>query len=124
MDLGKKLTSGRRWYASRQTSFDRMPRLGRRSAVRDTSDVVARTFSGRSDQLLEKEADMKLATSHISTRHLPLKVDVCLADRLDHWCRTFGVTRLQLCSAVTAVGSNSDLVRRHLRCATPVSLTR
>jgi len=67
---------------------------------------------------------MKLDTGYISTRHLPHKVDVCLADRLDHWCRIFGVTRLQLCSAVMAVGSNSDLVRRHLRCGTSISSLR
>jgi hypothetical protein len=62
---------------------------------------------------------MELATSYISTRHLPRDVDVGAADRADHWCRTLGVTRLQLRNAVTAVGSNSDLVRRYLRCGAP-----
>jgi len=67
---------------------------------------------------------MKLAASRTSARQLPVGVDVCLAERLDYWCRTFGVTRLQLCNAVAIVGSNSDLVRRHLRCGTSPPVTR
>jgi len=67
---------------------------------------------------------MKLAASRIGTRHLPVGLNVCLADRLDYWCRTFGVTRLQLCNAVATVGSNSDLVRRYLRCGTSLSPIR
>ena len=67
---------------------------------------------------------MKLAASRVGTGHLPAGVNVRLVDRLDYWCRTFGVTRLQLCNAVAAVGSNSDLVRRHLRCRTSLSPIR
>jgi len=64
---------------------------------------------------------MQLATRRST---FPLAVDIRQTDRLDHWCRTFGVTRQQLCNAVSAVGSNSDLVRRHLQCGKSILLTR
>lgn len=35
--------------------------------------------------------------------------------RFDDWCRTLGVTRHQLVSAVAAVGENAETVRLHLK---------
>jgi len=59
---------------------------------------------------------MNQSTAHVNSRHLRSGIDVRYIECLDLWCRTFGVTRQQLCNAVAIVGSNSDLVRRHLRC--------
>lgn len=58
---------------------------------------------------------MKLATAPADTHRLPPGIDVRQVDRVDYWCRVYGVTRQQLCNAVSIVGSNSDLVGRHLR---------
>lgn len=35
--------------------------------------------------------------------------------RFDNWCRTLGVTRHQLLSAVAEVGGNADAVRTYLK---------
>lgn len=43
-------------------------------------------------------------------------IDIRERDSFDLWCRTLGVTRHQLTSAVSTVGTNPDLVRRHLKC--------
>jgi len=67
---------------------------------------------------------MKQTSRHANTRHLTPAVDIRQTDRLDHWCRMFGVTRQQLCYAVATVGSNSDLVRRHLLCGKSMASIR
>jgi hypothetical protein len=54
-------------------------------------------------------------------RRLPPRIDVREVVSVDYWCRTFGVTRQQLCNAVSIVGSNADIVGRHLRRGQPVS---
>ena len=51
----------------------------------------------------------------ITYRHVPHVIDVNDTDRFDLWCRTLGTTRLELASAVSSVGGNPDLVRRHLK---------
>jgi len=68
----------------------------------------------------ERQQDMNLSTAYVNISR-PSGIDVRYIDCLDHWCRTFGVTRQQLCNAVSIVGSNSDLVRRHLRCGNRIS---
>jgi len=64
---------------------------------------------------------MKLVTPSSDTRHLPPRIDVHEVVSVDYWCRTFGVTRQQLCNAVSIVGSNADVVGRHLRRGHPIS---
>ena len=49
-------------------------------------------------------------------RFVPKKIEIKETDLLDRWCRALGVTRYQLTSAVASVGTNPDLVRRHLKC--------
>lgn len=63
---------------------------------------------------------MKVVTHSADTRHLPPRIDVREVVSVDYWCRTFGVTRQQLCNAVSIVGSNADLVGRHLRRGHPI----
>ncbi len=58
---------------------------------------------------------MKLNAAATDTGHFVARINLRETDRLDHWCCTFGVTREQLSDAVSTVGSNPDLVRRHLR---------
>jgi hypothetical protein len=42
-------------------------------------------------------------------------IDIRQPQQFDFWCRTFGVTRHQLASVVSAVGGNPEVVRRHLQ---------
>ena len=64
---------------------------------------------------------MRSTATPINTRRFVASIDVCETGRMDMWCRTFGVTRQQLCAAVSDVGSNPDLVRRYLRRDHPVA---
>jgi hypothetical protein len=49
----------------------------------------------------------------IADRHRANTIDIQQVDLLDQWCRSLGVTRQQLCTAVSTVGGNADLLRRH-----------
>ena len=42
-------------------------------------------------------------------------IDIRQPQQFDFWCRTFGVTRRQLASVISAVGRNPEVVRRHLQ---------
>ena len=63
---------------------------------------------------------MKLFQGFSGNRHVPQVIDIRENDRLNRWCRDFGVTRHQLTRAVSTVGGNPDLVRRHLRYRNPI----
>jgi hypothetical protein len=50
-----------------------------------------------------------------ASRHYTEFVDFRNLRRFDDWCRTLGVTRHQLVSAVAVVGENVEAVRSYLR---------
>jgi len=50
-----------------------------------------------------------------SSRHFAEYVDLRDMQRFDDWCRTFGVTRHQLVSAIAEVGEDVGAVRAFLR---------
>ena len=54
------------------------------------------------------------ASAQASPRYSEL-VDFRDLRRFDDWCRTLGVTRHQLVSAVAAVGGDAEAVRMHLK---------
>lgn len=64
---------------------------------------------------------MQYSSQFNRDRHVVRAIDIRQIDELDRWCRAFGVTRNQLTAAVSTVGANPDLVRRHLRFQNPVS---
>jgi hypothetical protein len=66
------------------------------------------------------EENMRLSTQLNPDRHVVRSINVREIDQLDRWCRAFGVTRNQLTAAVSTVGANPDLVRRHLHFQNPV----
>jgi Protein of unknown function (DUF3606) len=57
----------------------------------------------------------------ITYRHVAHVIDARDTNRFDLWCRTLGVTRHVLASAVSSVGGNPDLVRRYLKQRTLVA---
>ena len=73
----------------------------------------------RTDQVLPRgyHAGMKFNRLSADAFRPPATINVHETDRLDQWCRAFGATRLEICAAVSAVGSNADVVKRHLRLA-------
>jgi Protein of unknown function (DUF3606) len=64
---------------------------------------------------------MQFSTLHRQDRHVVQSINIREIDQLDRWCRAFGVTRNQMTAAVSTVGANPDLVRRHLRLQSPVA---
>lgn len=54
------------------------------------------------------------ATAQSSPRYSEF-VDFRNMRRFDDWCRTLGVTRHQLISAVSVVGGDADAVRTYLK---------
>jgi hypothetical protein len=50
-----------------------------------------------------------------SSRHFADHVDLSDMRRFDSWCRTLGVTRNQLVTAVSEVGQQAEAVRAFLR---------
>jgi hypothetical protein len=64
---------------------------------------------------------MQISTLTKRNRHVAQSINIREIDQLDRWCRAFGVTRNQLTAAVSTVGANPDLVRRHLRFQNPVA---
>lgn len=64
---------------------------------------------------------MQTSTLQNPDRHFVQTINIREIDQVDRWCRAFGVTRNQLTAAVSTVGANPDLVRRHLRLQHPVA---
>jgi hypothetical protein len=64
---------------------------------------------------------MQISILHNRDRHVVQSINIREIDQLDRWCRVFGVTRNELTAAVSTVGANPDLVRRHLRFQNPVA---
>ena len=58
---------------------------------------------------------MRVDRVHSLNSDNPKHIDLRDGEQVIHWCRTFGTTRLQLCSAIGKFGSDVAVVQRQLR---------
>jgi hypothetical protein len=63
----------------------------------------------------DAEATVRANRVHLLQSDSPKRIDLHDSDQVIHWCRTFGTTRLQLCSAIGKVGNDVAIVQRQLR---------
>ena len=63
----------------------------------------------------DAEAAARVDRVHSLKSDSPKHIDLRDGEQVTHWCRKFGTTRLQLCSAIGKVGNEAEVVQRQLR---------